>query len=63
MKEEKTFHCEKKLETMCSTNYWLLAAIAIATMSTELWLREREGLVIGQQIDGLLDIGLSIRLV
>lgn len=20
---KKTFHCEKKLETMCSTNYWL----------------------------------------
>lgn len=28
---------KKKLETMCSTNYWLGAAIAIATMSIEFW--------------------------
>lgn len=42
-KEEKgkKIHCEEKLETMCSTNYWLGAAIAIATLSTEFRLRER----------------------
>lgn len=29
---------------MCFTNYWLCAAIAMATMSTEFWFK-RESLV------------------
>ena len=43
-------------ETMCSTNCSLGAPRAIATMSTEFWLREREGLVKSPQIDGLLEV-------
>lgn len=40
-KKRKNFIVNKKIETMCSTNYWLGEAIAMATMSTEFWLRER----------------------